>query len=156
MFDRNFEITRLTFIEQLLSCGKFCKIIAFPLIFVLHGNKLEQLLIRFGKTAKLWWQQRPIGSSEPIGFGLISHFCTPQPDTSWRCEFPGTGLVKRGNVSVVAAAQLLIFAYPLRDGRLSRPRATVCKFPAHSNYVVTQSVCYGIRTRGRPITNPAH
>ena len=34
--------------------------------------------------------------------GLISHFCSPQPDTS---EFPGWDLVNRGNVSLAAAAQ---------------------------------------------------
>ena len=29
--------------------------------------------------------------------GADIHFCNLQPDTSLRCEFPGLGLVNRGN-----------------------------------------------------------
>ena len=89
-------------------------------------------------------QQRPLCSShrptKPIGLGLISHFCNRQPDTSLRCEFPGYGLVNRGNVSVVAAAQSCSSFLPARGGmtRLSRPRAPVCKFVDHWNYALTK------------------
>ena len=36
---------------------------------------------------------------------LRVHFNSPQPDASLRCKFPGSGLVNRENVSVVAAVQ---------------------------------------------------
>ena len=50
------------------------------------------------------------------------------------------GLLNRGNVSVVAAAQSCYPFLPTRGGmtRLSRPRAMVRKFHAHRNYAVTQ------------------
>ena len=55
------------------------------------------------------------------------------------------GLLNRGNVSVVAAAQSCYSFLPTRGGmaRLSKPRASVCKFPAHGNHAVTQVVVTG-------------
>ena len=88
-------------------------------------------------------QQRPLSSAGPIrlgGGGLISHFCSPQPYTSLRFEFLGPELVDRGNVSAVAAAESCSSFLPICRGmaRLSRPRASVCKFPVQRNYAVTQ------------------
>ena len=72
------------------------------------------------------WQTR-FEKSTLLAEGLISHICSPQPDTSFRCEFPGLGLVNRGNLSVVPTAQSCSSFLPIRGGmdRLSRPGATV-------------------------------
>ena len=78
----------------------------------------------------------PSAHESQLGLGLVSHFCSPQPDTSQRCEFPGSGLVHRWNVSVVAVAiQQSCSSFPQIRGemaRLSRPRATVCKLVSHT------------------------
>ena len=67
-------------------------------------------------------QQKPLGSSEPIGLGpdrFFSDFCSPPPDTSLRYEFLGSGLVNRGNVPVVAASQnCSAFCIPTHRGML--------------------------------------
>ena len=95
-------------------------------------------------------QQLPLGSVEPIGLGLISHFCSPQPYTSLRCGFPGPGLVDKGNMSVVAAAQSCSSFLPTRRemARLSWPTASVSKFPAQRNSTVVQT-----KTNKRNTTN---
>ena len=82
----------------------------------------------------------PQVAHSPVDWQLISHFHSPQPDTSWHCEFPGSKLVNRGNVPVVAAVQRCSSFLATRRGisRLSRPRATVSKFPDHINYAVTR------------------
>ena len=91
-----------------------------------------------------------------MGSGLISHFCSPQPDNSLRRKVRGPGLVDRRNVSVVDAAHSCSSSVPTRGemARLCRPRATVCKFPGHRNMACSDSSDrYGIRTRGRPVTS---
>ena len=52
---------------------------------------------------------------------------------------PQVNEMNRGSVSVVATAQSCSSLLPTRGlvARLSRPRAAVCKFPAHKNYAVT-------------------
>ena len=60
---------------------------------------------------------------------LISHFGCPQPpDTSLHCEFIGSELVNRWNVSDVAMAQSRFSFLPTRgrQASLSLPRSTVC------------------------------
>ena len=67
-------------------------------------------------------QQRSLGYSEPIALGLISHFCSPLLDISLHCEFPVSGIVNRGNASVVAAVQSCSSFLPTRAGMVKRSR----------------------------------
>ena len=81
------------------------------------------------------------------GADLLS-FYSPHPDTSLRNEFPDSGLVNRGNVSVVATSQSCSSISPIcrEMARLSRPRASVCKFPTQRNYALTQVSATGFET----------
>ena len=53
-----------------------------------------------------------------------------------------------------SAELLLISAFHDGMARLSRPRAIVCKFPVHKNYVVTQVSATGFESGASLITNP--
>ena len=74
-----------------------------------------------------------VGSWCPISIALSLTLANAASSPAW-------GIVNRGNVSVVSAAQSCSSFSPTRGGmaRLSRPRATVCRFPAHRNYAVTR------------------
>ena len=56
------------------------------------------------------------------------------------CSLARSGLVNRGSLSVVAATRSCSSFLPTHRGiaRLSRPRATVCRFHTHKNYAVTR------------------
>ena len=121
------------------------------LIDLILGTRFSVTWTRYLGTR---FNNDPQAPQSPFGLRLISSFCSLQPDTSLRSKFPG---LIRGNASVVAAVQSCSsFLLTHREmARLSRPSVTVCKFPAHRNYAVTRVSPYGIRTRDRPVTNPA-
>ena len=78
------------------------KCVKCTICLVLH-NKLRGLMPRSVKNDQTTWttlkmctQERPQALQSPLSWGLLFHFCSPQPDTSLRCEVPGSGLVNRG------------------------------------------------------------
>ena len=89
--------------------------------------------------------------TDPLGWGLISHFCSSQPDASLRCKFLGLGLVKRGNMSVVVAVQSCSSFFELGWVHLER----VCVNSLLTGIMLWLECPLGIRTRDRPVTNPA-